>query len=263
MILKRLVSLAGLLAAMGLSAQSVMASPSFVNILNTNLGNGATTSCNACHVGGVGSGSTATLPMATTYKSARAAANYALVASSDSDGDGFTNAQEVNAATVNFNDKAITPFTLLAGQAFTGANVKAVADAAAAETAFTDTTGLAGTGQVILGGVKVTLNQADTIYFKAGGVDTTSLIYTVDATGAGTAVAAADWAVNANGSLIIKALPAGATTADYVVVDNAIDTTPAFTKKASVTGCLAETLTTPLLLLLSMLSLGMLLRRKQ
>jgi len=256
----RILIVAGTLS---LGAQLSYASSGFENTVNTQLGNGASVSCNACHSGSQNA-STAILPMATTYKSARSAGNFALLASSDSDGDGFTNAQEVSGSLVRFNDSAVSPFTLLTGQAFTGTNIKAVADASAAETTFTDPQGLATTGTSILGGVKVTLNQTDTVYFKAGGVSSTATVYVVDATGAGTALGTTDWTSNVDGSLKLNALPAGSNfPADLVVVSAGATAATAVSNSgtASVTGCMTSGGTLPLMVL-SLLGFSLLLRRK-
>ena len=246
-------------------ATSASASSGFESTVNAILGNGASVSCNACHTDG-GSSSSATLPMANTYRSARSAGDFTLLGTSDSDGDGYINKLEVNAAGVEFNSSAISPFTK-AVAANADANVKALADAAAVSATFADPTGLAGTGKEILGGIKVTLIQADTLYFKAGGVGSTDMVYTVDAAGVGTAVAAADWTVTVDGGLKINALPAGAVTADYVVVRTAPPTVAAaptaFQDPASVVGCVTAGLTTPLLMLLSLLSIGLLVKRKR
>ena len=254
------------LAAVGLLTTyttTAMASSGFEITVNSQLGNGASVSCNACHNGGT-SAATATFPMANTYRAARTAGDFTLVATSDSDGDGYINKFEVNATATEFNDAAISPFTKVVA-ANGDANVKALADASAASATFTDSQGLA-TGKEILGGIKVTLNQADTIYFKAGGVSATDTIYTVDAAGVGTLVAAADWAATADGGLQIKALPAGVTTADYVAVRAvpvAVSAAAVTNGTASVTGCVSSSLSTPLMMVLGLLSLGFFVRRKK
>lgn len=244
-------------------ATAAMASTGFEKTVNVQLGNGANVSCNACHNGGT-STATATFPMAGTYRAARTAGDFTLLATSDSDGDGYINKFEVNIAATEFNDKAISPFTKVTA-VNTDINIKALADTGVVSATFADPQGLAATGKEILGGVKVTLNQADTIYFKAGGVSSTDTIYTVDATGVGTAVAAADWAATVDGGLQIKALPAGATTADYVAVRAVpVAATAAVTNGiASVTGCISSSLSTPLMMVLALLSLGFFVRRKK
>jgi len=111
------------------------------------------------------------------------------------------------------------------------------------------------------------LNQADTIFFKAGGVTSLDSVYTVDAAGAGTPVPAADWTATVDGGLKINALSAGAVTADYVVIRTAPSTVTAaptaFQDPASVVGCVTAGLTTPLLMFLSLLSIGLLVKRKR
>jgi len=247
-------------------ATSASASRGFEGTVNTILGNGASVSCNACHTDG-GSSSSATLPMANTYRSARSAGDFTLLGTSDSDGDGYINKLEVNAAAVEFNSSAISPFTK-AVAANADANVKALADAAAVSATFADPTGLAGTGKEILGGIKVTLNQADTIFFKAGGVTSLDSVYTVDAAGAGSLLAATDWSASATtGALTVNLAPAGGFPADFVVVRTALSTVAAaptaFQDPASVVGCVTAGLTTPLLMFLSLLSIGLLVKRKR
>ncbi len=256
------------LAAVGLVtayATTAMASSGFENTVNSQLGNGASVSCDACHNGATGS-STATFPMANTYRAARTAGDFTLIATSDSDGDGYINKFEVNGAATEFNVATTSPFTKAAA-ANGDANVKALADTTAVSVTFTDPNGLAGTGKEILGGIKVTLNQADTIYFKAGGVGTTDTVYTVDAAGAGTALASTDWTSGVDGSLKIMALPAGSTfPADIVVVRTlpATAAAPVLTNgTASTTGCITSSLSTPFMMVFALVSLGFFVRRKK
>lgn len=243
-------------------ASSALASSGFENTVNQVLGNGASVSCNACHNGGT-SAATATFPMANTYRAARTANDFTLIATSDSDGDGYINKFEVNAAATEFNDVAISPFTKAAA-ANADVNVKALVDTAVVSATFSDPTGLAGTGKEILGGIKVTLNQVDTLYFKAGGVGSTDLIYIVDAAGVGTAVAAADWSATVDGGLTIMNPPAGGFPVDYVAVRSVpvVSVLPTNTQVASVTGCVTSSVTTPLMMFLGLISLGFFVRRR-
>ncbi|MDQ7003936.1 MAG: hypothetical protein Q9N67_03000 [Ghiorsea sp.] len=98
----------------GAVTTQAFASPGFEITLNQQLGNGASVSCNACHSGATNS-ATATFPMANTYRAARTANDYTLIATSDSDNDGFSNKQEVNGTATDFNVAATTPFTLASG----------------------------------------------------------------------------------------------------------------------------------------------------
>ncbi|MDQ7003935.1 MAG: hypothetical protein Q9N67_02995 [Ghiorsea sp.] len=249
----------------GLSTQA-LASSGFENTLNQQLGNGASVSCNACHSGATTS-ATATFPMANTYRAARTANDYTLIATSDSDGDGYINKFEVNGAATDFNVVATSPFTK-ATAANGDASVKTLADNAAVSAAFVDSTTapLATTGQVILGDIKVTLKQADTLYFKAGGVDAAAKIYTVDAAGVGTDVTA-DCTISAvDGSLKVNVAPAGGFPANYVVVQGTPATAAAGTiaqETASIYGCTTTSLSTPLLMFLAMLSLGFFVRHRR
>jgi len=213
-------------------------------------------SCEACHIGSP-SGGNASYPIASTY---RAGLN---LANSDSDGDGFTNKQEANGSSLNFNSASATPFTLQTAAAFLGTNARVITDAGAAETAFIDSYSMATGSQVILGGVKVTLNAADTIYFKAGGVNATDSVYTVDASNFGTLVASTDWSAGTDGSLHILALPAAAGSADYVVVHTAAAVTSGTQPNGEdEEGCLVTNASTTLLMMFALLAMGLILRRK-
>ncbi|OIP99549.1 MAG: hypothetical protein AUK35_06655 [Zetaproteobacteria bacterium CG2_30_46_52] len=245
------VLLLGLLVTNTAEARATYVSP-----LNAALG--SSVSCEACHIGGP-SGSNASYPIASTYRAGLDLAN------SDSDSDGYTNKQEASAAMTYFNDPATTPYILQATTAFAGANTKVIADAAAAETAFADTYSLATGAATILGGVKVTLTQPDSVYFKAGGVNASDLVYTVDVSNFGTLVPASDWSAAANGALNILALPAGNLgSADYVVVHTAL----AVSSGAQPTGedegfeCLIAGMPSTLAMMFAMLGLGFFARRK-
>jgi len=256
-ILKGLITLTSL-SVFSVSAQ---ASSGFEVTLNAALGNGASVSCNACHLGSTSS-ATATLPMAVTWKNG-GRTDTTLLATSDSDGDGYINQTEVSGSLVEFNDIATSPFTK-ATAANADANVIAHADNAAASATFTDSTAtpLAATGQIILGDIKVTLNQTDTLYFKAGSVDSAATIYTVDAAGVGTDVTADCTISSVDGSLKVNTAPAGGFPADYVVVQGTASTTT-FSADASVTGCVTSNTTLPLTLFLSMMMTGLVVRNKK
>lgn len=257
--LKKIISAALLLGAISFSATTASARSGFEVTLNTALG-ATGLSCSACHVGGT-SAASATTPIALTWKAGLSLPN------TDSDGDGYTNKQEVSGALLNFNTAAISPFTLksaAAGVADTAlASVAVIGAANATAPAFTDPYTLAATGKEILGGVSVNIANAATLYFKAGAVDAVSLVYTVDATGQGTAATmGTDWTVAADGGLNILALPAGAVNASYVVVRTipAAQIIPA-KGTASVVGCMTGSTILPLMIF-AILSLGFFIRRK-
>ncbi|HIP06262.1 MAG TPA: hypothetical protein EYG66_00110 [Mariprofundaceae bacterium] len=247
----------------GLSSPA-SASSGFESTVNQMLGNGASVSCNACHTDG-GSTSSATRPMANTYRAARAANDFTLIATSDSDGDGYINKFEVNAATVEFNVAATSPFTKATGVNAVTTLIKTLADIAAVSAAFADPNGLAGVGKEILGGIKVTLNQVDTIYFKAGGVSSTDTVYTVDAAGVETIAGTADWMATVDGGLQVINPPAGGFPVGYVVIRSVpvVAALPTNTQVASVTGCVTSSVTTPLMMVFALLSLGFFARRKK
>jgi len=260
--LKKIISAALLLGAISFSATTASARSGFEVTLNTALG-ATGLSCSACHVGGT-SAASATTPMALTWKSSSLASN---LANSDSDGDGYTNKQEVSGALLNFNTATVSPFTIKsAGAGVTDTaltSVVVIGTAGATAPAFTDPYTLATTGKEILGGVSVNIANTATLYFKAGAVDAASLVYTVDATGQGTAATmGTDWTVTVDGGLNILALPAGAVNASYVVVRSipAAQILPA-KDKASVVGCMTGSTLLPLMLF-ALLSLGFFVRRK-
>lgn len=249
-----------MVAAMTLGAMQAQASSGFEKSLNTALGNGASVSCNACHNGATNT-STATLPVAVTYKATR---DFAQTATADSDGDGYSNKQEVNASLVEFNDINTSPFTKATGKNASVTNIKALADKKAVETAFTDTTGLTTVGtSVVLGDIKVTLNQVDTVFYKAGGIDSTAQVYIVDAAGAGTLVATGDYIAKSDGSITIVNPPSGGFPRDYVIVVPKATAVALSGADASVTGCLLGSATTPLAMLIGLLGMGLILRRRQ
>lgn len=263
----------------------------FQNTLNTALGStfGAS-DCFACHVGGL-SGSTATTAIARTWLAV--GSNTALLASTDSDGDGFSNKQEANGITTNFNNVAVTPFTLATGgKALT--NVYVTGDANATEKPITAAASgiTVPVGSTILGGVAIDVyaspTTADpiTLLYKAGAAALTSTVYAVDtysiaiadpyATNTTLPLAAADWSLTPQGGVQLKQLPAGAdATYDIVVVrvtpttnllnggdndsnDNDSNDDDDNTQKIA---CMTD-VTTPLMMFGALFGLGLLMRRK-
>ena len=223
-------------------------------------------SCGACHVG-ENSGSTATTPIAVTWKTG------ASIPYSDSDADGFLNVQEASSA-MNFNDAATTPFTLaVAGvNDVKLSNVHITGDNAAVETAFADPYTLANltvaSGKQILGGVSVTINAASglTLLFKAGAAASTSTLYVVDPVAkTNVALASTDWILTSNGGVTINSLPPGQGLPAVIVVERIIPAvTWGYAKQgnASVTGCVTESTTMPLMMVMTMLLLSLFIRRK-
>lgn len=270
--------------------QSASAQPGYEMTLNVALGTTGL-SCNACHVGGVGAKNTATLPMALTW-SAGGNFNNLLLASSDSDNDGFTNKQEVSGAAVNFNVATVTPFTLATGgKPLT--NVYVSGDGTALEKAATAITAgiTVPAGSEILGGVAVdiyatpTTGAPITLLYKAGAAALTSTVYAVDmysiafdpyAVAPVLPLAATDWALTATGGVKVNMLPAGADARYDLVVVRVI---PVVTLPGGGIGgdnenddegdgkpgaaCLVGSTTAPLMLFLAVISLSLFIRRKK
>ncbi len=239
----------------------------YVGPLNAGLGNGAAVSCGACH-SGTPSGGSAVLPMARTWASG------ASLALSDSDGDGFNNAQEVNGGSTAFNYPNITPFTLATGGKAL-ANVYVVGDAQAVEVP-APTSLVIPPGSQLMGNTAIdiyadpTLTAPITLTYKAGGVAATSTVYAIDTySNAVTAlVAGTDWVANPNGSLTIKQLPTGASAATHnLAVVRVIPVVPPAGAprggegEEGFEGCVSPALPMPLMLLV-LLALGFGIRRK-
>jgi len=244
------------------------AQPGYEAALNRALGNGASVYCEACHLGAINAG-TAILPMANTWRSG---ANLAL---SDSDGDGFNNAQEVSGGATDFNYANITPFTkATGGKALT--NVYVVGDAQAVEVAAPTNLVITANSQ-LLGNIAIdiyadpTLTAPITLTYKAGGAASTSTVYAIDIySNAPTALAPTDWTLKSNGSIQINQLPAGAAASTHnIAVVRVIPTPPpAGTPRGGeenegLEGCVSGSLPVSLLMMLGLLGLGLLSRRKQ
>jgi len=247
------------------------AQSSYVGPLNAGLGNGASVSCSACHLGAA-NGGTAILPMANTWRSG---ANLAL---SDSDGDGFTNAEEVNGGATNFNIPSITPFTLASGGKAL-ANVYVVGDAQAVEVAAPTNLVITANSQ-LLGNIAIdinadpTLTAPITLTFKAGGAASTSTVNAIDTySNTPTALAPTDWTLKSNGSIQINQLPAGVAASTHnIAVVRVIPTTPAAgTPRGGgddeggegLEGCMTDQLPIPIIIFLTLFALGFFVRRKK
>jgi hypothetical protein len=253
------------LCAFGMmSVHTVYARPGYETTLNAALGNGAAVSCNACHSGATNAG-TAILPMANTWRSG---ANLAL---SDSDGDGFTNAQEVSGGATDFNYANTTPFTKATGGKAL-ANVYVVGDAQAVEVA-APTSVVIPAGSQLLGNIAIdiysdpTLTAPITLTYKAGGAASTSTVYAIDTYSNATALATADWTLKSNGSIQINQLPAGAAASTHnIAVVRVIPTAPPAGRPRGdgegLEGCISAQLPTPLMIFLNLFALGFLGKRK-
>ncbi len=258
-----------LLSSSLLASSLAYAQSSYVGPLNAGLGNGAAVSCGACHSGNP-SGGNAVLPIANTWRSG---ANLAL---SDSDGDGFNNAQEVSGGATDFNFAAVTPFTKATGGKAL-ANVYVVGDAQAVEVAAPNSLVIPA-GSQLLGNVAIdiyadpTLAAPITLTYKAGGAASTSTVYAIDTySNVPVALASTDWTLKSNGSIQINQLPAGAAASTHnIAVVRVIPTPPPAGAPRGggegdegLEGCVSGSLPTPLLMMLVLLGLGLLSRRKQ
>lgn len=120
------------LAMMVCAASNAHARVTYVAPLNAALGNGASISCNACHIG-TPSGNNATYSMANTYRSG------IDLAKADSDNDGFANQYEVNGAATDFNSASTNPFTLAkAAESSNSSKVVVTGAGIVSETTITD-----------------------------------------------------------------------------------------------------------------------------
>jgi hypothetical protein len=245
------------------------AQSTYVGPLNAALGNGASVSCGACHQGATNRG-TAILPMANTW---RTGANLAL---SDSDNDGFTNAQEVSGGLTDFNVASTTPFTKATGGKAL-ANVYVVGDAQAVEVA-APTSVVIPAGSQLLGNIAIdiysdpTLIAPITLTYKAGGAASTSTVYAIDTySNVATALATSDWTLKTNGSIQINQLPAGAAASTHnIAVVRVIPTAPPAGASRGggedgegLEGCVVGQLSTPLMMFLGLFALGFLVKRKK
>lgn len=243
------------------------AQSAYVGPLNTALGNGASVSCGACHTGSP-SGGNATLPMASTWRSG------ADLALSDSDGDGFNNAQEVSGGATDFNDANITPFTkATGGKALT--NVYVVGDTQAVEVAAPNSLVIPA-GSELLGNVAIdiyadpTLTAPITLTYKAGGAASTSTVYAIDTySNVPVVLASSDWTLKSNGSIQINQLPAGAAASTHhVAVVRVIPIPPPAGKPRGGEDeeeleCVTGQLSAPLMMLVTLLGVSLIFRRKQ
>ncbi len=267
--MKTMIKLSLMSVIVLLGSTVAQAQPGYEGILNRALGNGASVYCGACHRGGVTNASTATLPMAITW---RTGANLAL---SDSDGDGFNNAQEVSGASTNFNLNTVSPFTLAkAAEGSASTKVVVVGGGQVSETIITDIYTQASitlaTGHSIAGGVSplvnTTLTPTPKIYFNRA-VNAGDKVYKVDFT-TSTATLMSTVTFNADGSVTVSGLPSA--TNVNIVVDRATPIVPAGggprgggEGNEGLEGCISGSLPTPLLMMLGLLGLGLFFRRKQ
>ena len=198
----------------------VFANATFNSLLNSQMGNGASFSCEACHTDG-GSLASATLPMALT---AKAGLNMAL---EDSDGDSFSNISEFLNGTggpvstnLDFNNPLVTPFTVaLNAEGSSSTKVVVVGGGVATEAAIVDPYAQAlvsvGAGNEIVSSVAVTVTALPaTLWFPKAIVDPYAIAHDVVLDGLTPPIdVTADMVVDAYGSVSINAggvaLPGG------------------------------------------------------
>lgn len=254
---KKIMSVALLLGAMSFGATTASARSQYLGTLNTNLGT-SFGDCIVCH------GNASNFPKnkgVTPIASTRGN----ITATTDSDGDGWTDKQEVSGLNMYFNQASVTPFTVAAaaeGVTVTaGVNVIETGTAAQvtenttadvyADFGITVPAGsevvadiyatVTGNGATLT--YRVPVPQGSTIYTVAAGISS-------DVTGSTT--------FNANGSITL-----GVNAADVV----AVRITPVVagsgtSSSAGGGGCLTASASTPLLMVLAMLALGFIARRK-
>ncbi len=260
-IVKQLLKLA-LLSSSLLVSSLAYAQSSYVAPLNAGLGNGAAVSCSACHSGDPNGGN-AVLPMANTW---RTGANLAL---SDSDGDGFNNAQEVSGGSTNFNFNTVSPFTLAkAAEGSTSTKVIVVGGGQVTETTVTDIYAQAGitlaAGHSIAGGVSPLVNTFPATIFFNQAVNAGDQVYVVDFTAKTNTPITTGVTFNANGSVTIS----GLTGPVNIVVDRV---TPVVPPAGAPRGgedeegleCVTGQLSMPLMMFLAIFSLGFMVKRKR
>lgn len=257
--------LAGAALALCFQATVAFAQSSYVSPLNKALGNGASVWCIACHStndSAAAGGGNVIQPMAGTWRSG---ANLAL---SDSDGDGYNNAQEVSGGNTYFNYNTMSPFTIAkVAEGSASAKVVVVGGGQVTETAITDIYAQAGIptlppGHTIAGNVSPRVNTFPATIFFNQAVNAGDKVYVVDLVAKTNTLINTGVAFNANGSVTVS----GITGPANIVVDRA---TPIVPRAGSARGgedeegCISGSLSVPLLMTFSLLALGLLLRRKQ
>ena len=262
--MKTMIKLSMMSVIVLLGTTVAQAQPGYEGILNRALGNGASVYCGACHSGATNAG-TAVLPMANTWRSG---ANLAL---SDSDGDGFNNAQEVSGASTNFNLNTVSPFTLAkAAEGSASTKVVVVGGGQVTETPITDIYTQAGItlapSHSIAGGVSPLVNTFPATIFFNQAVNAGDKVYVVDLVAKINTPITTGVTFNANGSVTIS----GLTGPVNIVVDRVTPIVPAGggprgggEGNEGLEGCISGSLPTPLLMMLGLLGLGLLSRRKQ
>lgn len=268
--LKKITTASAMIVAIGFGATTASADQGAQNSFSAFYPGNGQTSCFVCH-GGLQPRLNA---YGSAYKGARGSkdgrTNSAFVAieAADADNDGFSNILEIRNGTSVIDALAKPTGTIgtLVGKspvlASGAATVQAITLAGVTDlyTATNNTFTLAA-GQEILGGVSsaLTLGTAGsvTLTFAAGAASGTVKVYEVPAAGAATELTPT---LSASGNVTITTTSA---TPKLIVERTAPVAAPTAAGGASGGGCVTGSATAPLMMLFSLLSLGLFIRRKK
>jgi len=190
----------------------------------------------------------------------------AHLALSDSDGDGYNNAQEVNGGSTNFNYSTMSPFTLAkAVESSSSTKVVVVGAGIVTETPITDIYTQAGitlaAGHSIAGAVSPTVNTFPATIFFNKAVNAGDKVYVVNFVTNFNTLVTTGVVFNANGSVTVSGL-AGPVN---IVVDRAIPVVPpagAPRGGEEEEACVSGQLSMPLLMFFTILTLGFMVKRQ-
>lgn len=235
--MKKATLFMALYASLGVSSNA-LAQSAYLADINTVMGT-SLTSCIICHGSATNSPADKGVTLlAKQYSGSNATAIKLL----DADSDGFVNYNEANAGS-DMSSSADTPFNILSAQAGLSDVVLAgsviIGDPIGSEAAITaaDFGITLGTGNEIIGGNSVVSHGPIKFLFKDGGALDTSIVHVATVAGLSSVVPSTDYNVSPDGSVNITALPAGATSATYMVersiVSSGGSSTPAVDPYAS------------------------------
>lgn len=238
-------------------ANTAEARSTYVAPLNAALG--SSVSCEACHTGAP-SGGNASYPIASTYRAGLD------LAASDSDGDGFTNSQEANGASLNFNTSSVSPFTLAkAAESSTSTKVVVTGAGIVNETVVTDAYAQLGitvaSGSEVVAAVSPRVSTFPATLMFAKPLTSTSKIYQVNHTSKTNTLITSGLTFNKNGSVTITGLTGPVDLVAVRVVPTAVGA-GSQPKGEDKEGCMAPTLSVTTWMMLALLALGWMSRRK-